>query len=232
MESFGHQTVASDVLMSNPIRLMIAEDQSLIREALVTMLGQEAGIVVVASAADGEQAIQLSRTKRPDVILMDLQMPRLDGIPAIRKILLEFPLTKIVILTTFDSDDHVFEAINAGAYSYLLKDAAIVDIADAVRAVARGESRMSPSIACKVLDEFRRLRPGKLNETSQGFETLNERERQVLDLIVDGKSNLEIAGAMSLAEGTVKNYVSRILDKLHAKNRIELALKATGFRRP
>jgi DNA-binding NarL/FixJ family response regulator len=214
-----------------PIRLMIAEDQPLIREALVSMLGQQPDIVVVASAMDGEQAIQLSRGNRPDVILMDLQMPRLDGIPATRKILMEFPLTRIIILTTFDTDDLVFEAIGAGACSYLLKETPIPEIADAVRAAARGESRMSSSIARKVLGEFRRLRPARATGAAEAIETLNDREQQVLDLIAHGKSNSEIADAMSLAEGTVKNYVSRILDKLHAKNRTELAMKAAGHRR-
>lgn len=136
-----------------------------------------------------------------------------------------------MILTTFDDSDLVFEAISAGACSYLLKDAPIPEIADAVRAAAKGQSRMPASIAQKVLDEFRRLRPSRAGSPLENADVLNERERQVLALIAAGKSNLEIATALSLAEGTVKNYVSRVLEKLHAKNRTELAIKASGLRR-
>lgn len=211
-----------------PIRLMIAEDQPLIRQALATMLAAESGVTVVAEAADGAEALQKARAFHPDVILMDLRMPRLDGIAATRRVLAELPATKIVILTTFDDDASVFEAISAGAQGYLLKDAQVPDIVAAVQAVARGEPGLAPGIARKIMEAFRRLRPaGAAVAPDAGpVERLTVRENDILALIVEGRSNAEIAAALALADGTVKNYVSRILDKLHAKNRTELATRA------
>jgi len=202
-----------------PLRLMIAEDQPLIRQALATMLAAESGVTVVAEAADGEEALQKARAFHPDVILMDLRMPRLDGIAATRRVLAEFPA---------DDDASVFEAISAGAQGYLLKDAQVPDIVAAVKAVARGEPGLAPGIARKIMDEFRRLRPAGAVSAPElvSVERLSVRENDILALIVEGRSNAEIAAALALADGTVKNYVSRILDKLHAKNRTELATRA------
>jgi DNA-binding NarL/FixJ family response regulator len=219
----------------DPIRVLIAEDQQVIRRAFATMLGLEPDIKVVAQAADGSEAIQLARQWRPDIILMDLQMPRVGGIAAMKTILLEVPGVQVIVLTTFDTDELVFEAISAGAQAYLLKDESEETILDTIRAVRRGESRISANIARKVFNEFRRARPEGLSPTShreQDGEELSEKEERVLRLIADGRSNKEIADTIFLAEGTVKNYVSRIMEKLHAKSRTELAVKALKRPRP
>lgn len=212
---------------TQPVRVMIADDQPLVRQALSELLGKVPGLAVIAGAADGEEAVQRARAFRPDVVLMDLQMPRLDGIGATRRILSEFPAIKIVVLTTFDADEKVFAAISAGASGYLLKDAAIGDIAEAIHAVMRNEPRLSPEIARKIMGEFRRLRPqpDAVGPAPSPHDALTERENAILDHIARGQSNAEIAVALGLAEGTVKNYVSRILDKVHVKNRTELATR-------
>lgn len=211
-----------------PVRVMIAEDQPIVRQALSELLALEPGIAVVASAADGEEAIQRARAFKPDVVLMDIQMPRLDGIAATRRVLAELPATKIIVLTTFDTDDKVFAAISAGAIGYLLKDAEVVEIVAAIRAAMRNEPHLSPEIARKIVTEFRRMRPVSSGPDAAAVssEALNERENAILALIADGRTNAEIAAALALAEGTVKNYVSRILEKLHLKNRTELATRA------
>jgi DNA-binding NarL/FixJ family response regulator len=211
------------------LRVLIAEDQTLIREGIVTLLAQQNDdFEIVGGVVDGEQAIEFARRYRPDVILMDLQMPRIDGIIATRRILREFPNINIVVLTTFETDDLIFEAISAGAKAYLLKDTTIDEIAATVRAVASGRSALSPSVAARILDEFKRLRPRSTPVSLPVRDTLTTRENAILDLIVEGKSNREIGGELRLAEGTVKNYVSTILDKCGAKNRTELAIKTVN----
>lgn len=208
------------------VRVLIAEDQALIREGLATLLAQQNDdFEILASAADGGQAVEFARRYRPDVILMDLQMPRVDGIMATRRILREFPKTNIVVLTTFETNDLIFEAISAGAKAYLLKDARIDEIAATIRAVTNGQSALSPGVAARILDEFKRLRSrhAPVNQTAR--DGLTARENEILWLIVEGKSNSEIGKQLHLAEGTVKNYVSTILEKCEAKNRTELAIK-------
>ncbi len=215
------------------IRILIAEDQQLIRRAFATMLGLEADMEIVAQAGDGAEAVELARRFRPDVILMDIQMPRLSGINATRQILAEHPQTHIVVLTTFDTDDLVFDAITAGAQAYLLKDASESDILETIRGVQRGESRLSPPIARKLFNEFRRNR-APLHETAdeESLEPLGEREERILALVTEGRSNRDIAELTFLAEGTVKNYVSRLMEKLNVQSRTELAVKALKRRRP
>ncbi len=210
------------------IRVLIAEDQQLVRRAFSMMLSLESNLKVVGQAADGAEAIQLARQWRPDVILMDLQMPRVGGIGAMKRILDELPETKIIVLTTFDTDDLVFEAISAGAHAYLLKDSSEAEIIDTIVGVHSGQSRLSPGVAKKVFDEFRRQRPYSTSddETAVADEKLSGREEKVLALVAKGKSNREIAKAVFLAEGTVKNYVSKIMEKLHVSSRTELAIKA------
>lgn len=215
------------------IRILIAEDQQLIRRAFAKILELEADITVVAQAADGAEAIELARRFRPDIVLMDLQMPRVGGVQATRKIVAELPDTQVVVLTTFDTDDLVFEAIGAGAQAYLLKDASETEILDTIRGVRRGESRLSPNISRKVLEEFRRARPFEA-EPSPGWtlsEPLTEREEEILTLVAQGKSNRDIADQIFLAEGTVKNYVSRMMEKLGAASRTELAVRALKRKR-
>ena len=219
------------------IRLLVVDDQPLIRRGLAVMLATEPDIDVVGQAADGEEAIQAARRDRPDVVLMDLQMPRVGGVAATRTISCELPGTQVVVLTTFDTDELVFDAIRAGAQAYLLKDAPEAEVLDTIRAVHRGESRLSPNIARKVMEQFRTLparkgdaapagaAPAKDDEPA-GLDALTSREARILALIAEGKSNKEIARTVFLAEGTVKNYVSRIMEKLHARTRTELAVKA------
>jgi len=215
------------------IKILIAEDQQLVRRAFSSMLSLESDMKVVAQAADGAEAIQLARQWRPDVILMDLQMPRVGGIGAMKKILEELPGTKIIVLTTFETDELVFESISAGAHAYLLKDSSESEILETIHAVHLGQSRLSQKIAGKVMGELRRQRPSVLSafvDSGQGDEELTAREEKILALVATGKSNREIADAVFLAEGTVKNYMSKIMEKLNVSSRTELAIKALKHR--
>ncbi len=206
-----------------PTRVMIVEDQQLIRRAFKTMLSLEPDLDVVAEAGDGLEAVRLAKLTRPEVILMDLQMPRLGGVAATRQILAELPDTRVVVLTTFDTDEIVLDALSAGAVAYLLKDAAEADIL----ATIRGETRLSPSVAATVIGAVRRThRPEPTTSADDRVEALTEREEAILRLVSAGRSNKEIARELDLAEGTVKNYVSRIMDKLNVRSRTELAIKA------
>lgn len=228
-----------------PLRLLVVDDQPIIRRGLALMLGAEPGVEVVGQAGDGQEALALALALAPDVVLMDLQMPRLGGVAATRLLTAQLPQTQVVVLTTFDDDDLVFEAIQAGAQAYLLKDAAEADVLETVRAVHRGESRLSPTVARKVLQQFRGLASGwsappgaaplpvrgNGDQAAQN-EPLSDKEERVLALLADGLSNRQIAAHVFLAEGTVKNYVSRIMEKLHAHNRTELAMKSAARRAP
>ena len=236
------------------IRVLVADDQALIRRGMALILSSESDIEVVGQAADGVEAVEMAERLRPDVVLMDLHMPRKSGVAATREITLSLPDTQVLVLTTVDAEEMVFEAVRAGAHAYLLKDASENELLDTVRAVHRGESRLTPQIARKVMDQFRRLAcrldapaggnvanipaaPGKPAAADQArsgaslTETLSDKEEKILSLIADGKSNKQIASAMFLAEGTVKNYVSRIMEKLHANTRTELAVMSVRTRR-
>lgn len=209
------------------IRVLLADDQDLLRRGLAMMLGMETDIKIVGQASTGEQAVHLATELKPDIILMDIKMPNMNGIAATRAITRALPQTQIVILTTYDTDDLVFGAIRAGAHGYLLKDASENEVLDVVRAVHRGESRMHPSIARKVIDEFARTASLVAQpESEPQMEHLSEREQGLLQLIANGKTNREIAETLFLTEGTVKNYISRIMEKLHANDRTQLAIKA------
>ncbi|WP_298355610.1 response regulator transcription factor [Rhodoblastus sp.] len=214
-----------------PIRILIAEDQPLIRRAFASMLALEPDFEIVAQAADGIEAVQAARRYLPDVVLLDIQMPRLNGIAATRQIVRDCPGAQVIILTTYDTDDLIFDSICAGAQAYLLKDAEESEILDTIRAVSCGQSRLAPNVARKLLDEFRRVRRApRLDDAGALEEPLTDRESEILHLIVEGKGNREIAAQLRLAEGTVKNYVSRILEKLNARTRTELAVKALNRR--
>ena len=211
-----------------PTRVMIVEDQQLIRRAFKTLLSLEPDLDVVAEAGDGQEAVRLAKLTRPDVILMDLQMPRLGGVAATRQIMADLPETRIVVLTTFDNDEIVLDAVSAGAAAYLLKDAAEADIL----ATIRGETRLSPSVAATLIGAVRRTHTVEdAPKGSEGAEELTGREDAILRLVAAGRSNKEIANELNLAEGTVKNYVSRIMDKLNVRSRTELAVKAVKTRR-
>lgn len=229
---------------AGPVRLLIVDDQPLIRRGLAMMLAAEPGIQVVGQAGDGLDAVAQALDTRPDVVVMDLQMPRASGVVATREITRQLPQTRVLVLTTYDDDELVFEAIKAGAQAYLLKDVDETEVLDTIRAVHRGESRLSPTIARKVMAQFRALAsrdagpdagPAADAEdrltsaaTARQEDALTDKEARVLDLIAQGKSNKQIAAEVFLAEGTVKNYVSRIMDKLHAGSRLELAIRATA----
>jgi DNA-binding NarL/FixJ family response regulator len=223
------------VLNMSEIRILIAEDQQLVRRAFSAMLSIEPDLKIVAQAADGAEAIQLARQWRPDIVLMDLQMPRVGGIGAMKRILEDVPDVRIIVLTTFDTDELVFEAISAGAHAYLLKDSNETEILETIRGVHAGQHRLSPKITGKVMNEIRRQRPPDDDVQSvSGLadEELTEREEKVLNFIAQGKSNREISEKVFLAEGTVKNYVSKIMEKLHVESRTELAIKALKRKKP
>jgi DNA-binding NarL/FixJ family response regulator len=218
-----------------PIRILIAEDQALVRRGTTVLLSMEADMEVVGQACDGVEAIAMAGQFLPDIVLMDLHMPRLGGVAATREITRAFPATQVLVLTTLDDDETVFEAVRAGALGYLLKDVSEQELLDTIRSLRRGESRLTPQIARKVMDQFRRLAeaaavvpgPVLVSARKPPAETLNEKEEKILSLITEGMSNRQIAAAMFLAEGTVKNYVSRIMQKLHANTRTALAVIST-----
>ncbi|MBL9016295.1 MAG: response regulator transcription factor [Myxococcales bacterium] len=206
------------------VRVLLVDDQSLFRAGLRTLLSTRAELEVVGGAENGQAALELAAATRPDVVLMDLKLPVLDGVAATRRLRVQHPDIRIVALTTFEDDELVFECLRAGAVGYLLKDAPIDRLVEAVLAAARGESVLQPSVASKVLAELSRLASAApaANELSK----LSERERDVLRLIARGASNKEIAAALFLAEGTVKNHVTSILDKLEVGDRTQAALRA------
>ncbi len=207
------------------IRVLLVDDQALFREGLRTLLSVQPGIQVVGEAADGEQAIQQVARLKPDVVLMDLQMPRLDGVQATRRLKESHPECRVIVLTTFDDDEYVFEGLRAGAVGYLLKDVPSEKLVEAIQAAARGESFLQPSVAAKVVAEFSRL-ASAVPRPSPLAEPLSPRELQVLRLIASGATNREIAAKLVLAEGTVKNHVTSILGKLGVRDRTQAALKA------
>ena len=206
------------------IRILIAEDQTLMRQGLKTILDLEEGFEVVGEAGDGQEAVDRALALRPDVVLMDVQMPRVDGVAATFQLTAALPATRVIILTTIDYDQYVFDGIKAGARGYLLKDTPADELLAAIRRVHAGESIIQPSVAARLIAEFTRLRGGDgAKETAPEYEPLSEREREVLRLLSDGLSNKEIAARLVLADGTIKNHVSMILDKLHAAKRTQAA---------
>ena len=207
------------------VRVLLVDDQSLFRAGLRTLLSTRAELEVVGDAENGQVALDLAAATRPDVVLMDLKMPVLDGVAATRRLRVQQPSIRIVALTTFEDDELVFECLRAGAVGYLLKDAPIDRLVEAVLAAARGESVLQPSVASKVLAELSRLASAAPAATSE-LSKLSERERDVLRLIARGASNKEIAAALFLAEGTVKNHVTNILTKLEVSDRTQAALRA------
>jgi DNA-binding NarL/FixJ family response regulator len=206
------------------IRLLLVDDQALFREGLHTLLSMQPEVDVVGEAANGEEALRLTATLRPDVILMDLQMPVMDGAATTRKLKTQQSDARVIILTTFDDDESVFEALRAGAVGYLLKDTPSARLLEAIRLTARGETFLEPSIAAKVVAEFSRLSPRPAADTLAG--SLSDRETEVLRLIARGASNREVASELVIAEGTVKNHITNILAKLGASDRTEAAVKA------
>ncbi len=212
--------------MTSPVRVLIADDQELFREGLCTLLSVQPDLQVVGEARNGEEALRLAATLKPDVILMDLRMPLLNGIAATRRLKNTQPESKVIVLTTFDDDEEVFEGLRAGAVGYLLKDVSSEKLVEAIRAVAHGESFLQPSIASKVIAEFARLSPHPPSEAQALVEPLSERELDILRLLSQGASNKEIANRLIITVGTVKNHVTNILAKLGVRDRTQAALKA------
>jgi DNA-binding NarL/FixJ family response regulator len=213
-----------------PIRVLLADDQDLFREGLHTLLSVQPEIDVVGEASNGEEALALAVRFQPDVVLMDVQMPVLDGVAATRQLRRKLPECHVIMLTTFDDDEYVFEGLRAGALGYLLKDTSSESLLNAIRAAARGESFLQPSVAAKVVSEFARLSDSAPASAPPDTEPLTARERDILRLMVDGLSNREIADELVITEGTVKNHVTNILAKLGVQSRTQAALKAKQLR--
>ena len=202
--------------MTDPIQILLVEDQTLMRQGLKTILDLEPGLRVIGEASDGESGVQLALELRPNVILMDVQMPRLNGVEATAQLCRQWPEAKVIILTTFDRDDYVYQGVRAGALGYLLKDAPATKLIETIRRVHAGEVFIQPEIASRALREM--MRPSPVTA-----EPLSEREREVLVLLAQGTSNKDMAEKLFITEGTVKNHVSNILAKLQAENRTQAA---------
>lgn len=211
-------------------RVLIADDQLLLRQGLQTLLELEQDIQVVGQAGDGQAALALVETTHPEVVLMDVRMPRLNGVQATRQIREKFPRTQVIILTTFDDDEYVFEGLRAGAMGYLLKDVSAEVLTDAIRRVARGEALIQPSIARKVVSEFARLGTEPKPPPQGLAEPLSERELEILRLVAQGLSNREIADKLFITEGTAKNHMTNILGKLGVRDRTQAVIRAQELR--
>jgi DNA-binding NarL/FixJ family response regulator len=212
--------------VGDAIRVMICDDHALFRRGLIMVLESEEGIEVVAEAEDGAEAVAKAEELAPDVVLMDVRMPRVSGIEATRSIADSVPTAKILMLTVSDEEDDLYDAIKAGAAGYLLKEISIEEVATAIRAVVSGQSLISPSMASKLLSEFTNL--AKKADERQALPTprLTERELEVLKLVAQGMSNREIASELYISENTVKNHVRNILEKLHLHSRMEAVVYA------
>ena len=206
---------------------MLVDDQSLFREALRTLLTLQPDFEIVAEAENGERAVSLAKVHKPDVILMDLRMPVMGGVEATRRVLAAVPATKVVVLTTFEEDEEIFEAMRAGALGYLLKACSADKLTESVRAAAKGTSVLEPSVAAKMMAELNRLSAKEGKRVSQVLaDPLSERELGVLKLLAGGCSNKEIGSRLNITEGTVKNHMTNVLDKLGVLDRTQAALRA------
>ncbi len=207
-------------------RVVIVDDQGMVRAGFRSLLATEADIEVVGDAADGEAAVRLVEELRPDVTLMDIRMPVLDGIAATKQIVASGLPTKVLVLTTFDLDEYVFEALRAGASGFLLKDAPAEELASAIRVVAAGESLLAPGVTRRVIDAFVTRAAPPRTATDDRVATLTPRELEVLGLIARGLSNMDIADRLFVSEGTTKTHVSNVLAKLGLRDRVQAVVFA------
>jgi DNA-binding NarL/FixJ family response regulator len=210
------------------IRVVVADDQALVRAGFSVLLKFANDIEVVGEAGDGREAVAVVRRERPDVVLMDIRMPETDGLEATRRITADERLinTKVLILTTFDLDEYVFEAIRAGASGFLLKETLPDDLLAAVRVVAGGQALLAPTVTRRLLEEFVRRPAAAASPPPPGFDTLTTREVEVLAAVARGLSNTEIADSLFMSPATAKTHVSRLLTKLHARDRAQLVMLA------
>jgi DNA-binding NarL/FixJ family response regulator len=216
------------------IRVGIADDQELLREGLALIINAQDDLTVVGHANDGVQAIQLAREKTPDVLLMDLRMPRLTGVDATRRIAAEGLSTRVLILTMFDLDHYVYAALQAGASGFLLKDAPRAALVQAIRSVVAGDTLLAPEVTRRLLQHYGTITTHRPTTIDDALETLTNREKQVLGSLAQGHSNAEIASALEIAETTVKTHVARLLTKLGQRDRVQLVVFAyeNGVVRP
>jgi DNA-binding NarL/FixJ family response regulator len=212
------------------IRVVIADDQPMMRAGFKAVLEATGAIEVVGEAATGEEAIAAAATHAPDVVLMDIEMPGMDGIEATRRL----PRQRVLILTTFGLDEYIIDALRAGASGFLLKDAPTQDVVDAVRSVAAGDAVLSPSVTRQLLDQVSRRLPAPVSRSPEALAELTDREREVLRMLAAGLSNAELAGALFLSEATVKTHVSNLLGKLGLRDRVQAVIYAyeTGLISP
>ena len=207
-------------------RVGLIDDDSLVRAGLAMILGADPGIEVVGQGADGSEAVPLVQKHRPDVLLMDVRMPTLDGIAATKAVTALTAAPKIIMLTTFDMDEYVFQALEAGASGFLLKDTPPQDLARAVHVVAGGEAMLSPTVTRRMLSHFSDANPGSRQERHPGLDQLTERETEVLGAVGAGLSNAQIGMRLFMSEATVKAHVSKIFAKLDCTNRVQIAIIA------
>ncbi|MEM7028756.1 MAG: response regulator transcription factor [Chloroflexota bacterium] len=208
------------------IRILLVDDQRLMRDGLRTLLELEPDMTIVGEAENGQMALEQYAELSPDVVLMDIRMPILDGVEATRRLCSQWSHARVMILTTFDDDEYVFEGLRAGASGYMLKAASGEELAQAIRTIAEGGAQIEPSVARKVVAEFARLSEPRPAKTANLPEPLSDREQEIVQALAQGLTNREIARKLSLAEGTVKNYVTTILQKLEVRDRTQAALRA------
>lgn len=218
--------------MTLPIKTLLVDDQALFREAMLTLLALHSAVEVVAEAANGEEALRLTAEHQPQVVLMDLRMPVMNGVEVTRRIRAAHPETRVLVLTTFDEEEDVFGALRAGASGYVLKNSPPTQLVEAIKIVASGHTYLEPSVATQVVAEFNRLSLSSAlsNEERRLASLLSLREVEILQHLMRGMSNKEIAAALNLTEGTVKNHMTSILDKLQVPDRTGAALKARDLR--
>jgi DNA-binding NarL/FixJ family response regulator len=215
-------------MTAQPTRIIVADDHPVVRSGFAALLDTQPDFAVVGTACDGAEAVRICRDLQPDVVLMDVRMPGMDGIEATRQLTgsVQNGGPRILILTTFDLDEYVYDALRAGASGFLLKDVTAERLFDAVRVVAAGEALLAPTVTRRLISEFTRLRPHPADPSAAGLATLTPRETQVLRLVAEGLSNLELAARLMVTEETVKTHVSRVLSKLGLRDRTQAVVTA------